>query len=332
MGRLFIDGFENGSLDLWDVVLLNGSYPQIATAQKETGAYSCYFGAAASLYIRKNIAAISTIYFKLHVYITAHNLNTSLITFFNSVGSQITLRRNSDLTVSVVRGDFTGTVLATGTRSVPDNQWVLLEGKLVIADSGGVAQIKVDGLLDIDFTGDTRQQTSDALITNVRLGNPTGSNGNLFYVDNVVLDDASWIGNTKIQAISPTGAGNSSQWTPSAGSNWDCVEEVPANDADFVSVNAVDQVDLYAAANLAGTIGAVKSVQVQARCLKEGGPTPQNLKLACRTGGTNYFGGDNPVPTAAMSVFKLWETNPNTSAAWTAQEVNDLEIGVKSAA
>jgi hypothetical protein len=110
------------------------------------------------------------------------------------------------------------------------------------------------------------------------------------------------------------------------------VEEVPASDANFVSTNVADEVDLYAAGDLSGPIYAVKCVQAQARCLKEGAPTPQNLQLACRTGGTDYFGANNAVPTTAASVFKIWETNPNTAAAWTPQEVNGLEIGIKSTA
>jgi len=160
----------------------------------------------------------------------------------------------------------------------------------------------------------------------------TTSNPNTIQFDNVVIDNTSWPGKTNIQAIRPTGAGNSTQWTPSAGNNWDCVDEVPASDADNVVTNANDQVDFYAAGNLVGAIDSVVCVQVQARAVKEGAPTPQNLALGVRTGGADYFSSDKAVPTAAKSLFNLWAQNPNTAALWTKTDVDGAEIGIKSRA
>jgi hypothetical protein len=39
------------------------------------------------------------------------------------------------------------------------------------------------------------------------------------------------------------------------------------------------------------------------------------------------------VPTfAAASVFNIWNTNPDDSAAWESADVNGMEIGVKAVA
>ena len=134
------------------------------------------------------------------------------------------------------------------------------------------------------------------------------------HFDNVVIDDAAWPGKTNIQAIRPDRSrGNSTQWTPSAGANWDCVDEVPASDADNVVTNANDQVDLYAAGNLVGTIDSVVCVQVQARAVKEGVATPQNLALGVRTGATDYFSSDKIIPTAAKSRLQLVDAEPEHS-------------------
>jgi hypothetical protein len=110
------------------------------------------------------------------------------------------------------------------------------------------------------------------------------------------------------------------------------VEEIPASDSDNVTVNSNDQVDTYAAGNLTGSIGSVVCVQVQARAVKEGASTPQNLALVVRTGGTDYPSADKAVPTVAKSLCNLWETNPNTAVAWTESDVNGAEIGIRSRA
>lgn len=107
---------------------------------------------------------------------------------------------------------------------------------------------------------------------------------------------------------------------------------MPPNDADQVRTNSNDQLDLYGANDLAGSINTVKCVQVQARCNKEGTPTPQNIKLACRTHASDYVSADKAVPSTSKSLFNIWENNPNTSAPWTLNEVNDVEIGLKSTA
>jgi len=66
--------------------------------------------------------------------------------------------------------------------------------------------------------------------------------------------------------------------------------------------------------------------------VKEGSATPQNVKLAVRSGGTDYAGADKAVPTTAATVASIWETDPATSAAWSESNVNAVEIGVKTAA
>jgi len=333
MGRIFIDGGESGSLCLWDFIQLQNATPAISTVQKECGNYSIYIGFGSIKYLRKDISGISTIHFKLHLWIEPSATYSKYIaSFWNNNGVQITVMLDTANKVVVRRGDQAGTILGTSIASFPNQTWCLLEGKLVIADSGGIAQIKMDGILEVDFTGDTRNQASDALITNVRLGNPYATSTNGYYVDNFSLDDAEWIGNTRIQAKVVNGAGNSTQFTPSSGQNWENVDEIPPNDADHVSGNANDLLDLYTGSSLIGSVNSIRCVQVQARCNKEGSPTPQNLKLACRTNNTNYLSSSKGIPTTTISLSHIWQNNPNTSSPWSIAEVNALEIGQQSAA
>ncbi len=337
MARLFIDGFESGGLDLWDTI--NGAASASGT-QKKTGSYALYCSAN-SIYVIKNLAsAISTIFIKKWVYFTAVGSTGPhhFLVFSDNSGTQISIGITVGRQLGFYRLPTTnggGTLLGSlGTTVLALNTWYLIEAKIVIDNATGIAELKLNGALplEIDFDGDTQGQAGNT-VTKVTLGSYGINNFHVVgYFDDVVLDDAAWIGDTRIQAIVPTGAGNSSNWTPSAGNNWDCVEEVPASDANYVYTNANDILDTYVMGDLVGGVSEVKCVQVQARTVRQGASTPTNLKLAVRSGGTDYVSGDKAVPASYKSLFNIWETDPATSAAWIVSGVNSAEIGTKSAA
>lgn len=333
MGRIFIDGFESGGMDLWEGI--TGS-PSVSSAQAHTGTYALRTGVGSVIdYVTKSIAALSTIYFKFSFYLTAvGSSGGGIFQLSDSVGAQISLFISASRYLELRRGSPSGTTLGTSLNPIPMNTWCLIEGKITIANTGGIGQIKLNGALEIDYTGDTQYQTGNTA-TRVMLGSIClgGANMTAQYTDDLVLDDAAWIGDTKIQGLRVSGAGAAAQWTPSAGANYECVDEVPAADADYVSTTAADQLDLFAATDPEGAIANIRCVQVQARVVKEGSPMPQNIQMACRTGGGNYFSSSLAMPAGVpKSVCKVWENNPNTGAAWTPAEVSGLEIGYKSAA
>uniref|UniRef100_A0A7C3Z7Y2 Uncharacterized protein n=1 Tax=Desulfobacca acetoxidans TaxID=60893 RepID=A0A7C3Z7Y2_9BACT len=320
MARVFIDGFESRSLDLWDTYT---SGCTIETSNPIDGVAHLKLGWNSSA--SKNLpVALSEVWVAFRYKIDS-NISSNFFEFRNGSTVVGAIRLNSNV-FQVVRGS--STVLATGTRTIPLNQPVLVEARFKPADSGGVFQLKVDGVMDINFSGDTTD--GPTTIDNVRLF--TGGLWNLYF-DNIVIDDAEFPGNTKIRALRPNGTGNSTQWTPSAGNNWDCVDEVPASDSDYVATNTLDAVDLYSASDLPAEAYSVKCVQVQARAYKEGNALNiQNLQLACRTYGTNYFSSNKVLTTSAKSHAHIWQANPNTAASWTVSEVNAMEIGVKAVA
>jgi len=325
MARIFIDGFESGGLDLWDTV--GGNASVIAAPAGMTGSYALKMLNAGTALI-KNVSAGDEFYISF-LFKPTNTGAFSLVQFRFGANVLIDIKRNASFFLEVYRST---TLIATGTAVLATGTVHHVQIHAKIADAGGIVQIKLaDALpLDVDFTGDTKPGT-DTQINAVYLGvSPSGATeGNW---DNVVIDNAAWPGSTLIQAIKPTGAGATTQWTPSAGANWDCVDEVPASDVDNVVVNANDQVDTYSTGNLTGSIGSVVCVQVQARSVKEGAATPQNLALVVRPVATDRPSADLAVPSTARSLYNLWMTNPDTAVAWTESGVNGMEIGIKSRA
>ena len=333
MGRKFIDGFETGEHDMWDS---ENNATVISSAGLDMDGDYCLDINSIVKYIQKTITADDEMYFAFLYRGTQVASSLGLLAVANSgtATALIAVCRNATSgTISVRSGAALGSVLVTGTKVLSINATYLIEVRIKIADSGGRVEVKVDGVQDIDFTGDTKPGT-DTQFDQVYLGYNSASALTYAYAyyDNVRMDDAAWIGDTKIQAIVPTAGGNSTGWAASAGSNFACVDEIPPSDADYVSVNANNVSDTYVAGDLSGSVDNIKCVQVQSRTKTEGAPTPNNLKLVVRSGGTDYLSGDNAVPAAEKGLSHIWETDPNTAAAWLEAGVNAMEIGIKSAA
>ena len=196
----------------------------------------------------------------------------------------------------------------------------------------GVFDVKVNGVSAIIFAGNTTP--GPTTINRLQLGslgwNSFSASGG--YFDDVILDDAAWIGNTKIQGVAVNGAGGFAQFNPSTGANYQTVDEIPPSDTDYNETTIADKVDTFAHAALTGSPTSVKCVQVQARGKLIGSPTPVNLKLAINSGATLYLSPNNALNLAVKAVSGLWATDPNTGLPWTVAGVNATEIGYKSAA
>lgn len=329
MARIFIDGFESGQDDLWDDEY---NVNVISSTGLDMDGDYCLDLNNEQEYIQKNITADDEIYFAFLYRPTSAGTNSrQLITVYKDTTPLLFITLDTTSPILRLQKETSG-LLDSGTKVFSSDTTYLIEGYFKIADSGGRGVVKVDGVTDIDFTGDTKVG-ADTQFNRVRLGRgPSTSYTTCAYFDNFISDDVAWIGDTKIQKILLTGAGNSTNWTPSVGANWQCVDERPASDVDYVSINTVDIVDTYQAGNMVGSINSVKCVQVQSRTESFVTPTPTNLKLVVRSGGVDYLSGDKFVPAAPSGLHNLWETNPADSLAWEEADVNAMEIGIKSAA
>jgi hypothetical protein len=209
------------------------------------------------------------------------------------------------------------------------NTWYLIEVHVKIAAIGGVAEAKVDGVSDINYSGST-QPGSDTTINRINYWGST-----TFLIDDLALNDTAggvddtWCGDGKIVMLRPNAAGDVTQLTPSAGANWECVDECPPNTADYVSSATAGQYDLYNCNTYTLQSGeVVRRVQVEARCLEESA-LGDSIKLGVKTESTEYFGASQPVLTSYRRyVGNDLKVNPNTAAAWTQLELDALQVGV----
>lgn len=320
MARVFIDGFESGGYDLYDA---SANASVISSAGKDMNGSYCLNLTTGGAYVYKAISSISEVYLAVLWRPSAPSDLQPIFRFQNGVSDVATLyRNNSTNKLQAYRGN---TLIDTGTKTVSNDTTYLIEVYFKLANAGGRFVVKVDDVGDIDFTGDT-ETASNGTFNRIYLGRNDATKTTKAYFDNFIIDDADYPGDTNIQAIVPTGAGNTTEWTASAGANWECVDEIPKNDADYVSTTGVKK-DTYVAGDMSGSPDSIKCVQIQSR--SQNISFTNNLMLIVRSGGTDYESSNKAI-SAFKSYYHIWETNPADAAAWEEADVNAIEIGVKN--
>jgi hypothetical protein len=211
------------------------------------------------------------------------------------------------------------------------NAHYYVEVEWVIHDTTGVAKLRLNGTEVISYTGDTRNGGVSTNIDTVLFGANGGIN--TFFDDWYVCDDAgaapcnTFLGDVRVLPLRPSAPGANTGFTPDTGANWSRVNETPYSAVNYVGA-AASAKDTYTMGDLAAPLPIVHGIKTAAIVKNPDGGNPSARNLV-RVGTTDYAG--TAVITAATDalVSTLWPSNPATSAAWAASEVNAMEVGVE---
>lgn len=251
---------------------------------------------------------------------------------FDTGTNQIAL--NWSATTRVLSVSRNGTTIATGTRVMPVGQWFHVEMKVFMHSSTGTVEVRINGITDINATGLNTMATGNNTVNRISWG-ITGQAGGNFNIDDIVVWDTSgsintdFLGDCRIQTLFPTGAGTTTNFTPSTGSNWQNVDDNPYNDdTDYNSTATTSNKDTFATGDLSSTSGAVKAVQSIIRFRKDDAGS-HAIRRVIRSSSTDYEGADVSVSNSYVWNREIIEADPATSAAWLISAVNAAEIGYK---
>lgn len=251
----------------------------------------------------------------------------------SALGAQISVTVDTSGYVSVRRGGYTGTILGTSSNPIGANEWNHYQLKVYVDNSSGTAELKINDTTVVNYGPGDTQSSGNANIAYMQWYINT-SNGYNFYVDDLyILDGTSpnntFLGDCRIDSIHPTGAGTSTDWTPSAGSNYECVDETePNDDTDYINESTVGDHDSYAFGDLSSS-GSVYGVQTQLFARKEDAGS-RSIKGIIRSGSTDYTPGDtHALGDSYHAYLDQHDVDPDTSSAWTISGVNAAEFGVK---
>lgn len=232
-----------------------------------------------------------------------------------------------------------GTVLATGATTLRALRWYYIEFKATIHNSTGAAEIKLDGASEVSVSGTDTQATGNATADQVVVGHFGGSGFNgALYIDDFYICDGTgsaptndYLGDIRVQALFPSGNGNTSNLVGSDGNSTDnylLVDETPPNDdTDYVESSTVGDKDTYAFGNLTPTTGTVYGVQVVPRARKTDAGTRKIASIA-RLSATEVDSADKTLSTTYVYLPDVREAKPG-GGTWSISDVNSAEFGAK---
>lgn len=309
-------GFEPGSLDVIPAANRAGTVAiRSALPNPKTGNYYINMGGAATGgSISFIISGSPTEY-----YLAAANYPDAYWTSNNAIRYEFI---TGDATITDLRWNSTtkcfdlyvNNVLASnGTIAVTQTAWNHIQIYAKIDAVAGIIQTKIDGILDIDFAGDTQPGASTA-IAEIRVRKSTTGGGG--YVDDVVIGTGGWPGEWRADAVLVPDSDDSVTLVPSAGGdNYAMVDEVPPSDADYVylrtefDVTITDNIETISNSFQSGEVfvangGAVPSVNDRFRVNGAGdfiGDELATAKGAALVAGDIFEVTNNGIGTEAVS-------------------------------
>jgi hypothetical protein len=281
-------------------------------------------------------SAIATIIQGFSLVISALQSVTLTIWSAKDAGSaQVELRVNSSGQLLFTRN---GTVLGTTALSLASGTTYYIEVKATISDTVGVGVVHVNGVEWLNLSNQDTKNTANATVDSITLGLRENSSQSptaytLHFDDTVACDTAGsqnndFLGDIRVQALLPDGAGNYAQWAlTGAATNREAVDEVtPDDDTTYVSSPTVGQMDSYTYGALAAASGNVKAV-VHQHLLRKDDAGPRTIRPLTRISATDYFGSNVNAGDSYSFIQQIAELSPASAAAWTVSEINGAEFG-----
>ena len=260
------------------------------------------------------------------------------VSFLNSSGYQFAVTPASSGTIAIRQGSESGTVLVTSEEDKwSAGTWHYLEGKMSATNSSDY-EIRIDGETIMSGSGVDLQSQASPGVDRVQLRGGWGDTYSCSYDDLYICDDQGsknndFLGEVIVRTLLPTGAGTYTQWTPSAGSNYENVdEEDPDDDTTYNSTGVEDNQDSFAVTDLPDSQVAVHGVRTRVYARKEGAGY-RALKNYVVVNSSKY---DEAKNTLSLSYNILdgsvLEDNPDDSQDWEVADIDAMEVGVQLAA
>jgi hypothetical protein len=261
------------------------------------------------------------------------------LTFYNNTFRGCNLRLTSAGELAVY---CTDTLLGTTSgAAIVAGQWYYIEFHIASSSSTGQVHVGVNGVTKLTLTNqNTKGSNANSYHTLFQFkGNAsvvlTVDDVYCYDYDNTVFTRTFPFGVQQVATIFPTGAGSSTQWTPSAGSNYACVNEtIVDDDTSYVSPSTTSLQDLYAFGSVSNLLsGTPLAIQVNTDPRVTSGSA--TLYHLCSTNTSSWpLGGrasQGSISGTNYGTYRtVWECNPATDTSWTIGTVNSTNYGVRS--
>lgn len=330
MSVLFIEGFETDTLDVGD----GGNQTNMTTTTAGPwSAYALQGGISGAGYhlrgLRNRLA--TTIYGAFRFQPDAGSPATEVMSFYGAGGGRHA-RINLTSTLLPTVSNSAGTVVATSAVPIYSGAFNLIEFNLIIGDST-TFKLRLHGQsTDIISVSSDFKNGTDTTLDHIAID----FNGQAAIWDDIILYDNngsqwnSWVGDKGVVGLYPNAAGDTTQWTPSAGSNYATVDEAPPSDSDYVSTDTTNNIDLYNIASIPAAFAMSGPLVIKTRA-KKNDPGTRTLTTVYKTSGATQVGSAQGLPTGAfVYINEYLDVDATDSAVFDDTKVASLQIGPKA--
>jgi hypothetical protein len=225
-----------------------------------------------------------------------------------------------------------GTTIATGTTVLAPSTWYYIEAEAVINGASGTATAHLNGAAEIaQTTGNFGSVALDGINYTSGGAGVVSQFDDIYACDTTTSVNNSFIGDSKVTTLFPTGDATYSQWTPSTGTaHWSLVDETtPDGDTSYVSDSTVGHIDSYTTGGVAAS-DSVSGIQTVHYARKDDAATRQ-IAPFIRQASTDYVGTTDTLASSYLFYTQLYNLDP-AGSSWTSTNVNADEFGTKEIA
>lgn len=236
--------------------------------------------------------------------------------------------------ISAFKGD--GTLLAqSSTFAIIEGDWHFVEFDITIDNAAGSARIVVDSVEAINVTGvDTRNGGAVGTADRIYLCCSTGGfpNANRHYFDNLYVGDPygtgliELAGPVRVDVLTPN-ANDSVAFTPSAGANYENIDDATPDDDGTYNETLSDGVaDDFTLPSLPDDSLTIYAVQVRSVAARNGAGV---AAIANRliSGATTDVSASESLAGSYEELTTLFELNPDGDVEWDDDAIDALKVG-----
>lgn len=247
----------------------------------------------------------------------------TLLGLLRASAFQCWFRLNTNGTISAYRGS---TLLGTTAVALQQNVQQYVEFKVTVATgAGGAIDVYIDNVNQLSLSGINTANTGTSGWDEFCLGpcatSVNSANSSVWHMDDLYVNDGSggenddvW-GTVQIMTDLPTGDGDDSVWAPSAGSNFQNVDDAaPDDDATYNEAATAGDRDLYTFPSWAAA-GEIKAVEILALARKTDAGT-STVKVVTKSGGTLANGATQGLGSTYAYISEVFDQDPIAAAPW----------------
>jgi len=230
-------------------------------------------------------------------------------------------------TVSVYRG---ATLLGTSSPFYAAySSWHYIEIGALLSETVGTVTVRVDEVEQLALTGvnNSAAATTNVSVVGWTAGGAVACIDDLYFLTDQGARNNTFLGEVRHQCLFVTADGSVNDWTASAGARYECVDENPSSMSEYIYDSTPGNIQLFAMQDIVDSPDLFPSITVKFSVLKDD-TSLREVASKLKSGATTVTGTTFLVSSQVDWVRQVYETDPDTSAAWTEAGINAIEAGV----